>query len=47
MKKVKEALSTGLFKWNKDYLKAIMNLEEAATNYKGCKKYKDGYKKAL
>ena len=30
-------LSTGLFKWKKDYIKASMYLEEAAINYKNGK----------
>ena len=39
VKKAKKALSTGLFKWNKDYVKAAMCYDEAAKKYLAQKNY--------
>jgi hypothetical protein len=38
--KAKKALKTGLFKWNKDYVKAAMCYDEAAKKYLAAKNYK-------
>ena len=38
--KAKNALKTGLFKWNKDYVKAAMYYDEAAKKYMAQKNYK-------
>lgn len=39
VKEAKKALSTGLFKWNKDYVKAAMCYDEAAKKYMMLKDY--------